>query len=537
MKKLLSFLLTLIMLLSFFPNAIAKTDNVPSELKILCIGNSFSVDTIEYVASIAKSVGVKTVKLGNLYIGGCSIKKHYYNATNNVKQYEYFQNSGSGWKSTKGHDILTTLKSEDWDVVSIQHGTNDGSRYAEESSYSDLPALVQFIRNNVGEDTKIAFNMTWVGEKDSHPEMIAFKNDQIKYYNAIAELTKTLVKNVEGIDIVSPTGTAIQNARTASVGLLTRDSYHLTTNLGRYIAGLTFFKALTGVDISNVKFAPSGLNDYMKAVAIESANNAIDTPFSITGSQIDVPEFQWPKNTAYGPAASHETKYLEHCAKLAPVVENKVDLLEIFNLGDTHPVITGTAETANSLGLTVDLNKTPYLYYSFVVPKGSDFTFSIYADPSYSPWLSFLDAREGEAKLGQTAESWDEGTNSGRKQYVTVTQTGCIDLREYSVNNAAKWVISRLKLYAPKGAGVTVSYFFLGSEATETPYVEEEESIPEESFENSISDTSLEASQDISIEESIPTENKKGKYTLPIAFAVVAVVCVSAVHIIKKRKK
>ena len=536
MKKLLSLLISSIMLLSVCPTPIAADENVPTDLKILCIGNSFSVDTIEYVASIAKSLGVKNVKLGNLYIGGCSIKKHYYNATNNVKQYEYFQNSGSGWKSTKGHDILTTLKSEDWDVISIQHGTNDGSRYAEESSYNDLPALVKLIRDNVDEKTKIAFNMTWVGEKNSHAEMIAFGNDQIKYYNAVANLTKTLVKNTEGIDIVSPTGTAIQNARTASVGLLTRDSYHLTMNLGRYIAGLTFFKAVTGADISKIKFAPSGLSDYMKSVAIESVNNAFSEPFSITESQLEVPEFVWPKNVTYGPAAFHETKYHEHCAKLSPVVENKVDLLALFNLGETYPLITGTAETANNLGLKVDLNKTPYLYYSFIVPKGSDFTFSIYADPTYSPWLSFLDKREGEAKLGQSAESWDAATGSGRAQYVTETQTGCIDLREYSVEGADKWMISRLKLYAPKGAGVTISYFFLGSEATETPYVEEEESIPEASTENSIPDTSLEASNEITSESSLPEKNGIGKYIIPASICAVALLSASVV-ILKKRKK
>ena len=38
----------------------------------MSVGNSFSVDTMEHVAGIALSLGVECIKLGNLYVGGCS---------------------------------------------------------------------------------------------------------------------------------------------------------------------------------------------------------------------------------------------------------------------------------------------------------------------------------------------------------------------------------------------------------------------------------------------------------------------------------
>ena len=58
-------------------------------LKILTIGNSFSDDTMQYVYQIAKDVGYKEVKLGNLFIGGCSLDKHATNAKENKASYEY----------------------------------------------------------------------------------------------------------------------------------------------------------------------------------------------------------------------------------------------------------------------------------------------------------------------------------------------------------------------------------------------------------------------------------------------------------------
>lgn len=47
-----------------------------SSFKVLFIGNSFSDDTIEYVYSIAKDIGLEGVLIGNLYYGGCTIEEH-----------------------------------------------------------------------------------------------------------------------------------------------------------------------------------------------------------------------------------------------------------------------------------------------------------------------------------------------------------------------------------------------------------------------------------------------------------------------------
>ncbi len=531
-KKTIMVLLSFLLACPFAAGVSASAkEKLPEEIKILCIGNSFSCDTIEHVANIALSLGVKKVTLGNLYIGGCSIKKHYANAVNDTHAYEYFYNTGSGWSSTYNHSIKDTLESEKWDFVSIQHGTNDGSRYAEEASYTDLPALVAYIRSYLPESTKIAFNMTWVGEPNSHEEMVAFGNDQLKYYKAVAALTSSLVANTEGINIVSPTGTAIQNARTASVGKLTRDNYHLSLKLGRYIAGLTFFKALTGADISQIKWAPEGLNDYMRAVALESAQNAINTPFSVTNSVVPVPEFTWPTDVDYGPAATPDNPYYPHGAKTPPEVAEKVDVLPLFNISGVGEIGT-TIETANGLNLTLDLEKTPYLYYSFVIPKGSDFCFSIYSDSNYSPWLSFLDASAGDAVLSESAETWDEKFANGRQQYATQSQTGCIDLRQYAKGEGIKWIVSRMKMYSPKGGQVVVSYFFFGSEPLNDPAAEYSQ---QESLEESAESTSV---SEVSNVSEPPAQNNGGNgLKIALAGAAAAGIAAAGVAVIKKTKK
>ena len=84
---------------------------------------------------------------------------------------------------------------------------------------------------------------------------------------------------------VIPCGTAIQNARTSFVGdTLTRDGYHLTYDLGRYIAGLTLIRTLTGLSVENIAYAPANVNEDYRNVAIEAAENAIAEPFAVTAS-------------------------------------------------------------------------------------------------------------------------------------------------------------------------------------------------------------------------------------------------------------
>ena len=141
-------------------------------IKILSIGNSFSEDTMEHIPEIVKSLGYKDFKFANLYIGGCSIKKHYNLMVNDIAEYEYYVNSGDGWTQTQHFTSREKIKEEDWDIISIQHGTGDKSRYTSPESYADLPALIKEVKALSKKDVKIAFNMAWVAEPESTPTIL-----------------------------------------------------------------------------------------------------------------------------------------------------------------------------------------------------------------------------------------------------------------------------------------------------------------------------------------------------------------------------
>ena len=250
-------------------------------IKILSIGNSFSEDTMAHTAEILKDIGICDFKLGNLYIGGCSINRHYKNITNDIADYIYYTNTGDGWNKKEKVGIAEAIRDAEWDIISIQHGTGDKSRYTSEESYQNLAPLIDFVKSLAKDGVKIAFNMAWVAEPDStHHEIVSYGGDQALMYKNLTALTENVVAPL--VDIVSPVGTAVQNARMGIEKKLTRDDFHLSFDLGRYIGGLTFLKALCGCDIDGAAWCPDGVSEEEREIAKKAASLAILQPYAVT---------------------------------------------------------------------------------------------------------------------------------------------------------------------------------------------------------------------------------------------------------------
>lgn len=253
-------------------------------LKILTIGNSFSVDSMEYVYQIAKANGVADVKLGNLYIGSCTIYKHFTNAKNDTAAYTYYTNSTGIWNTDEGYKLSTAVASDNWDFISFQQSSTYSGKA---ETYDDLDKLINIVKP-LCTNPKVSFvwHMTWAYQGNStHSGFANYDNNQLTMYNAIISATQSKIVTNDNIDIIVPNGTAIQNARTSRLGdTLTRDGYHLSYNQGRVIASLTMLSSLVEIDLDNVDLTDVSTDDAFIEVAVESAKNAILTPFAVTES-------------------------------------------------------------------------------------------------------------------------------------------------------------------------------------------------------------------------------------------------------------
>ncbi|MFA6729988.1 MAG: DUF4886 domain-containing protein [Eubacteriales bacterium] len=283
--KFLSFIFVFPILALTFPSLSPRAAGEKKTFKVLAVGNSFSENAFTHLYQIATDAGYDDIKLGNLYIAGCSLQTHWSNARTNAAAYTYNVNTDGKWVSNPQTRLLAALVSEDWDFIVLQQvSTHSGI----ESSYEPyLTNLIDYINENkTSEDTKLAWHMTWAYAKDSaHAGFAGYNNDQDVMYGAIINAVKSGVAEKHGeIDFIIPAGTAIQNMRTSFIPDpdFTSDGYHLSQRLGCYAAGLVWFAALTGESISNAKtglISQTSLDVVKEAVAA-----AVSSPYEVTSS-------------------------------------------------------------------------------------------------------------------------------------------------------------------------------------------------------------------------------------------------------------
>ena len=249
-------------------------------LKLLAIGNSFSEDAIEQnLFELAAATGHQMV-IGNMYIGGCSLERHWGNAQSNKPDYDYRKIDIDGKMTrTANYTLDKALRDEQWDYVSLQQVSQLSGMY--NSFQPHLDSLIAYVRARVPATTKLIWHVTWAyAQNSTHGGFANYDRNQDKMYRAIVEGAQRLKKENAQFSLFVPVGTAIQNARTSFVGdHLNRDGFHLDLVLGRYTAACTWFECLFGTKVVGNRYAPKGLNKAQKAVAQWAAHLAVELPF------------------------------------------------------------------------------------------------------------------------------------------------------------------------------------------------------------------------------------------------------------------
>lgn len=251
-------------------------------VRILAIGNSFSVDALEnHFYELATSAGKKVV-VGNMYIGGCSLERHLKNSKDNKADYTYFKRGLDGVNvKTKEVSLETALADEQWDYVSFQQQSGRSGLYETWESY--LPELIEYVRARVPEDAELMLHQTWAYAEDSkHKDFKNYDNDQMKMYTSIVDAVRKVTR-LTGIRFVIPSGTAVQNARTTSLKeVMTRDGFHLHKKYGRYVAACTWLEKVLKVNPVGNPYRPEGMTPEQQRLAQEAAHKAVKRPWKIS---------------------------------------------------------------------------------------------------------------------------------------------------------------------------------------------------------------------------------------------------------------
>lgn len=225
-------------------------------MKILSIGNSFSDDAQHYLHSLAKHDGVQ-MKTVNLYIGGCTLRTHYLNMLDDAQRYPFWFNGEATGLSVS---IRQALISDDWDIITLQQASHQSFDYATYTPY--LEELAKYVKKYCPH-AKLYIHETWGYENGSKRlESVRYESMSAMF----ADVKTSYQKAAKAIcaDGVLPSGTALMTAAENGLVHTHRDGLHLSYGAGRYLAALTWYKTLTGNDITNNDF-----NDFDEPVSDE----------------------------------------------------------------------------------------------------------------------------------------------------------------------------------------------------------------------------------------------------------------------------
>ena len=215
-------------------------------MKILSIGNSFSQDAQRYLHKISVAAG-NPIKAVNLYIGGCSLYRHYRNMISEEAVYDYYIDGiNSGLKVS----LKTALLSDEWDVVTLQEcSARSGTAETYFPYINELSAYVK----RLAPEAEQYMHVTW-GYSETSPLFsrtpYASRDEMIpKIREAYAGAAKAV-----GITKFIPSFDAMCKLYDTIGEETYRDGFHCNLGISRYMLACVWFMVLCGKDIAENSF-------------------------------------------------------------------------------------------------------------------------------------------------------------------------------------------------------------------------------------------------------------------------------------------
>ena len=177
--------------------------------KVLMIGNSFSISCLKHLPQVAADRGVE-LDLASLYIGGCSLQRHWENVEKDgdetVRPYLFGRNRFGKYTQCK-INVCDALRLAKWDIVTIQQASHLSWKGESYHPYGDK--LVAKIRE-LAPQAKIVVQETW-SYTPWDKRLKAWKLDPDGMYARLHAAYGAFAKE-QGLEVI-PFGTAVERWR------------------------------------------------------------------------------------------------------------------------------------------------------------------------------------------------------------------------------------------------------------------------------------------------------------------------------------
>ena len=217
-------------------------------MKILSIGNSYSEDAHRYIHRAAKTNGLFIETL-NLYIGGCSLERHYENFISDRPEYEAQIN---GENTERKISIREALTLEEWDAVTLQQASP--LSFIPESYFPYIEVLRDAV-STLCPHAALYLHETW-GYKENSERLkkLGFESHEAMYRAAEAIYVETAKKI--GVSGIIPSGKAVSLLyRDVPAIDLFRDDIHMSLSTGRFLLALVWISYFTDISPEKIVFS------------------------------------------------------------------------------------------------------------------------------------------------------------------------------------------------------------------------------------------------------------------------------------------
>ena len=241
-------------------SSVAVKPEVPT-VKVLMVGNSFSVDAMAYVHEIARADGINFVA-GVLYYGGCTLEQHNDFIFNRKNVYTYYKNGITDEPDVTFWDVIAD---EDWDVVTFQNPSTVAGLY--DSWFPYIPRFLSMMETLYPE-IEVGLHMTWVSPwfmEGQNNRKLANYNDSTDLAHSMNVSTHKRIIQEHGISFVIPSGVSMMNMHgtpvcdsTKMATSFCRDDTCHANEKGRYMIACTVYETITGHKVTGNTYAPYG---------------------------------------------------------------------------------------------------------------------------------------------------------------------------------------------------------------------------------------------------------------------------------------
>ena len=215
-------------------------------VKILAIGNSWSVNGTHYMGEILDNLGIPA-DIQISFKGGCPLSVYWENVGKEEPLFRHDRwSKETGWqrgRDGKTHTLKDLVTSDDFDIITLQQASHDAGRYFTYQPYANN--LIEWLGKTAAHQPIIFFQSTWAYPNGAaHRFFPKYDKDSEKMYRAILTATDSLMQET-GIYRLMPTCPLIQQLRLipGMPRIDTPDGTHLA-NVGEYAASCLWVESL-----------------------------------------------------------------------------------------------------------------------------------------------------------------------------------------------------------------------------------------------------------------------------------------------------